>query len=390
MHRYASWVRGLHLFHDETITSGSLSRLSRNSPGGILFPKLEWLHWDWDVGERSVPLTFFRLFISSHLKRVTLNTRPSQSDAHIPWRQLAALVQLISVLPTSLESLSLLCGPEKDGPLRDAISSLVCRCGPFLRRFDTCVHLSEAAIHHLTQLPNLRHWSTIQCPPRTVPLPIFPSLENLRLEKQAAAPWVHLLASHERGTPRNGLTPATTLTDARVTLTSLYFVSATLASSLLSSIAKFRDLVTLYVWTDCSDVGSCTFRLKDENVGDLAASLPRLVNLQLGRPCHSNSCHTTVTSLLSISSHCLDLITLETHFNTQTIVGDMQCLVNGGAGRDKAKCKLESLVVGKMPLEVRGEDNETVVMGFKVIFPCLTGILAHDIRWCELRVQPRS
>ena len=105
----------------------------------------------------------------------------------------------------------------------------------------------------------------------------------------------------------------------------------------------------LYVRIDCSDVGGCTFHLKDENVGDFAAALPLPENLHLGRPCHDDSCDTTTASL-SISTHYLDLVILETHFNTLTIVDDVQRLVGGGATRDKTKCRLRYLMSGNLPL----------------------------------------
>jgi len=68
---------------------------------------------------------------------------------------------------------------------------------------------------------------------------------------------------------------------------------------------------------------------------DLAAALPCLESLNLGIACRRNTCATTIASLLSMSVHCLDLTDLEIHFNTVTIVGDIQRLLDGGAGRDK-------------------------------------------------------
>jgi len=57
-------MRRLYLNSDE-YTSDTLSRLSSNSPGGLLFPNLEWLRWD--VYEIDTTLAFFRLFLSPHL-----------------------------------------------------------------------------------------------------------------------------------------------------------------------------------------------------------------------------------------------------------------------------------------------------------------------------------
>ena len=117
---------------------------------------------------------------------------------------------------------------------------------------------------------------------------------------------------------------------------------------------------------------------------DFVATLPRLENLELGQPCHSDSRSATVASLLWISTRCLDLVALETHFNTVAIANDIQRLVNRGTGCDKARCELRSLTVGLLPLEVREEDIETVAMGLKVTFPCLMNISCHDGRWCEV------
>ena len=62
LQRYASWMRGLYLRHHENFTDSTLHRLSSNSTGGVLLPKLEWLHWD--VHETSTALNSFRLFLS--------------------------------------------------------------------------------------------------------------------------------------------------------------------------------------------------------------------------------------------------------------------------------------------------------------------------------------
>ena len=125
----------------------------------------------------------------------------------------------------------------------------------------------------------------------------------------------------------------------------------------------------------------------DNNMENLVTALPQLESLELGDVCELNSCNTTVTSLLSISLHCLDLTILEVHFNTQTIVSDMRRLLDGGTGRDRAKCQLRNLDVGWLPLEVDGEDIETVAMGFKVIFPCLTGFECWDDSWRRLEAK---
>jgi len=373
-------MRGLQLRPYERIPDSTLHRLSSNLPGGVLFSRLEWLRWD--VDETSIALTSFPLFLSPHLKRITFHNS-SMSD--IQSGQLADLVQIIPVLPTSLEDLDILCGRWEEEPLQDAISSLVHRCGSLLRRFHSYVPLSEAAIHHLMQLPNLRFWVTAQGPPQTALLSRFPPLEELRLHEQAALPWLHLLASHEKGILQNCSAPASSHANIRETLRFLNYLGKTIIdSTFLSPVLKFRNLVRLSVAPYCFGVGGCAFHLTDDDVEELAATLPRLKSLRLGTACDSNSCRTTVASLLSISVHCPDLTLLETHFNTLTIVDDVKRLHDGGSGRGNAKCKLRMLMVGYLPLEVRGEDIEILVVGFKAIFPCLLDLTDHNGRWYKL------
>jgi len=379
-------MRGLNIGLYGKIPDSTLHQLSSNSPGGVLFPKLEWLRWD--VYETSMALTSFPLFLSPHLKRITLYG-PGLSDISLD--QLAGLVQIIPFLPTSLEDLTVLCGMEEEPTLKDAISSFIYQCGPSLRRFHSCVTLSEAAVHHLMRLPNLHFWGTGQGPPRAVPPSLSPPLEELCLDKQAALPWLHLLASQKKGALQDCSTQTPSYADIRETLRSLFCPEDTIINStFLSSVLRFRNLVALHVCNQCYGVGGCFFRLTDDDVEEIAATLPRLESLQLGTPCDSNSCHTTVASLLSISIHCPGLTVLETHFNTLTIVDDMKRLLHGGSGRGNAKCKLRNLAIGYMSLEVRGEDIETIVVGLKVVFPYLVDFKGFTVRWHRLGSKLRD
>ena len=354
-----------------------LHRLSSNSPGGLLFPKLESL--DWRVW--STEISFFPLFLSPYLQRVTLTADLDKA----PESLLTPLVQMISLLPTSLEYLSVMCGDREGGPLGDALSSFSCRCGSLLRGFETSVPLSEAAINHLMRLPNLSHWAVAQEPPRIVPASIFPFLESVWLYEPEALPWLHLLASRERGALCNGSASATPHSYTRETVKSFECPGTIVDLTFLSSVVKFQNLVILNIHTDCSTTENCMFRLTDNDIEDLAASLPRLEDVRLGGPCQSTSCNATVAALLSMSVRCPDLTVLEIHFNTQTIVSDIQRLVDGGAGRHKAKCKLRKLMVGCLSLGVGGEDIDTVAMGFNVIFPCLANFEPWEGGWSQLR-----
>jgi len=372
-------MRGLHLGPYGKPPDSTLHRLSSKSPGGVLLPRLEWLHCA--VYETPITLTPFRLFLSPHLKRVILS---ASELSYVSRGQLAGLIQIFSFLPDSLEDLTITCGRGKEEPLEDAMSSFLCRSGSSLRRFCSNLPLSEAAIHHLLQLPYLRSWVIVQGLPQTIPPSIFPPLEELHLREQAALPWLHLLAARE-GKPRIGLTPAAAImnTNIKETLKHLRCPEDTpVDSTLLSCVSPFRSLVTLYVGGGyCEMVGICTFGLTDDDVENLTVTLPSLVSLRLGKACGLNSCRTTISSLLSISTHCLGLSVLEIHFNTRTIAGDIRRLLNGGSGRDEPRCALQSLLVGGLPLRVGEEAIGTVAMGFADIFPCLEGFSSVGDDW---------
>ena len=160
----AASASGSHLFHYGTPTANALLRLSRDLPGGLLFPRLEWLSWDiWDIHEVDTIFPFFRL-LSPNLGHITLYIPLHPSN--ISQEYLGLLVQVISLLPTSLEYLFVRRDqyPMAEEPLKDAMSSFVCQCGPSLRTSGTSIPLSEVAIHHM-RLLNLSYWCTAQGPP---------------------------------------------------------------------------------------------------------------------------------------------------------------------------------------------------------------------------------
>jgi len=80
----------------------------------------------------------------------------------------------------------------------------------------------------------------------------------------------------------------------------------------------------------------------------------------------------------------MDLVDLEIHFNTRTVVRDILRLVDEGARHDEARCELRNLKVGFLPRVVHEEDIETIAMGLHIIFPRLMNISSLDSRWCAV------
>jgi len=160
-------------------------------------------------------LPFFHLFLPPHLKDVSLTSgvHTSSPSPH--------LVQMVLSLPTSLEALTFYCGCNKVEVLQDAMSSFVSRCGQSLRKLDTSVPISETAIHHLVQLPNISAWTISQGLPRVIPTSIPPSLEELWFYDREALPWFDLIVSREKGALRNGSVLTTSQASVKGTLKGL-------------------------------------------------------------------------------------------------------------------------------------------------------------------------
>lgn len=66
------------------------------------------------------------------------------------------------------------------------------------------------------------------------------------------------------------------------------------------------------------------FKLNNDDVTELAAAMPLMEYLLLGRPCTENACTTTTVCLLSISVYCPKLEVLEIHSNITSIVDDLK------------------------------------------------------------------
>ena len=264
----------------------------------------------------------------------------------------------------------------------DSLSSVILRCGPQLTELSLPVALSDAAVNHLIQLSNLHTWRVEGPPPSysalSLPL-VFPPLKKFTLGEEFARGWFSLFERLERNVSAQGMTPLSRLKESLKSLNVGRSLSSSVNVSLISTIRIFHNLATLDVGVRCHDKdiwGSCTFKLNNNNVAELAMALPQLDYLRLGYPCSENACATTAACLLLISVHCIRLRVLEIHFNTTNIVGDLENISKDPQFEELRflpRCTLLWLEVFQMPLDLDESNLDTVASGMVNIFPSLGG-----------------
>ena len=382
--RYASWMYRVCLDESWALEEDAFSKFRHNSPAGGWFPALREL--DWCATRSNLPCV--NVFLSPHLKKISIRLPPPWYGFGVPSDALPAIASIIFALPTSaLQSLKVFSLTPWNyktprAAFRDSLSSAVLGCGPSLTEFISIVPLSETAVEHLIRLPHL-HTCRIEGPPPSHPashLPlVFPPLAELALGKDTPGGWLSVLE-------RLGGCPAP-LSKVKESLKSLKLPSTTTDTSFVSLAQIFHNLVNLWIDADCDGRGDgprCIFKLNNDNVTELAVALPQLELLVLGRPCSNNTCTTTVACLLSISVHCVKLRTLVIHFNTTNIVNDLKGISGDPRFhelRSRPKCKLPLLHVHQMPLTLDEADLETAVNGMVVIFPSLR--YCTEVVWCS-------
>ena len=95
--RYASWMHELSVDGQLTLGEDVVQKLRLNLPAGGWFPALEVSSWT--ATESNLP--YVDLFLSLHLKRISIYMSPSRDTRGISYGVLLAIVATISALPTS-------------------------------------------------------------------------------------------------------------------------------------------------------------------------------------------------------------------------------------------------------------------------------------------------
>ena len=359
-----------------TIGKNVFTRLSLAFPTELVCPqlqKLKWLsshHW----------LPSLRHFLSPTLAKIKIFTTPSGGPVPTP-------LPTIPTIPGSyLRSLRLTFHPADNEALGDMVSATILQCGGFLERLETSVRLSEAAVSHLIRLHHLRTLRIGSDPPAHPAIPssgIFPSLKTLILDNGVGYRWISFLGAALGDGPADGEV------GIRANLTRLYCLGGiTVDPAFISLICTFRKLTHVFADGSCSNEDACTFLLTDDDITRLANALPDIKSLRLGSPCSANRCHTTALSLFILSTRCLELRSLEIHFNTRGIGYLLDGLFKNPQHttmRSLPRCPLRYLGVANT--QISTDELETFVVYVSGIFHGLQGFRGCHRKWVEASVK---
>lgn len=347
-------------------------------------------------------LSFLPKFLTPHLTTIAISTGAlsafgvAESWDKLPDDIVPIICSVIKMFPSSLRALCVKLGVGPETRLTEEVSAYVLECGESLRVFGTNAVLSNQAIAHIMQLPELRNWATEQGPPQVTDLihhgipddvaSLFPSLEGLDLREEMALEWLSLFEVAKNRSPPWIM--------ARDSLSQVSYHHPTLPidSSLISRFLSFPELSDVRISMRCIP-GRCRSQITDEDVGRLATALPKLEALSLGElSCNSNTCPTTIRSLLVLSIHCPKLRYLNIHFRTGSLQADTLDMLGDAYSRGlhlRPKCALKTLVTQGMLVDFLAHNPVFISIGMLMVFPSLTGFVQSIIpdAWAHLEAM---
>ena len=354
---------------------------------------------EWRLNETN--FSYLSHFLSPYLTTIVVTTDPIiypiemvDSWDELPDEVVPTMRAAIKLFPSSPQIVCIKLGLGLETRFTEDVSAYVLGCGEPLRQFTTNVVLSTQAIVHLMKLPNLRGWTIEQGPPQVTDLinhgvtggiiSLLPSLWEIALMGEVALEWLSLFAAAKNHNP-----PWVVAGDS-LPMVSCNHSPLPIDSSLISRFLPFTNLVELQIMTECMFSGPCVSHLTDEDVEQLVIALPKLEAVTLGEwPCDSDTCQTTIRSLLSFSTHCAKLRYLNIHFRTANLRADMLDLLGNRHSRDlysKPKCVLKTLVTKSLPLKLSDYDPGLISIGMLMIFPSLTKFVSESSTWARLEV----
>ena len=354
--------------------------IAANIPTGFVCPQLRKVAWI-----STTHRTFTNLFVSSRLTAFEFSA--SNINA------VAGLASVMAELRTPcLQTLDIVSPPLEDPLLTTvttALSSFVLRCGFSLTRIVILMPLTDAAIRHIMQLPELIIWETtngLPDVPGLSPLDTFPKLERLCLHTAEALNWLPFFKTDAHRTSSNRVTHTPRNRGPYQTLTTIDYKfggPCQVDAALMSPVMLFRGLNILRLRWTCS-TGWCGFHLTDDDVGEIATALPNLVSLDLGGPCPDDSCQTTIASLLIISTCCKHLKKLRTHFRMWNILRDIESMPDNPRLHglfQLPRCGVEGLSMLQASLLLSSDHCKRVAEELINIFPSLHWIYGGSLGW---------
>ena len=348
--------------------------------------------------------SFLPRFLSPHLTKIiiTTNTLASPNESVDPWDELPDKVVLemrsaIKAFPSSIQCLYIHLGGGPETRFTEEISAFILGCGESLREFSTNLVLSTQAVVHLMKLPNLRILVTKQGPPQVTDLihhgvpdgvtSLFPSLNVLDLNGEAALEWLSLFEA------ANNRTPPWIMAGGSLPVLAFRQLTLPMDSSLVSRVLPLTGLTEVFFDMGCL-FRPCVSKFTDQDVERLAIALPKLEALTLGGwPCSEDTCPTTIRSLLFLSVHCTKLDHLNIHFRTANLRADMLDLLSYAYSHDlqsKPKCPLQALIVEDMFPKLDDYDPVFISIGMLMIFPSLVRFGTRSPAWAKLGVTVKA
>ncbi|KAF9792958.1 hypothetical protein BJ322DRAFT_90657 [Thelephora terrestris] len=386
VNRYASWMRTLIIYEDSTCPSPS-SRAWRElralRPADLL-PNLRSLEW-YSAADTFV---YINLFLSPRLTSLNVHVVPDVPNVG----------PILDFFPVeTLEELRFQ-DSSGDRAVQDAISKLVLKTTAALRSIVVSSDLSDAAIQHVTRLPNLSDASvTFANLDRLSVSPdagTFP-LRTLETRVDGAGGWKYLL-HNVKNLDSAVLFSSTVFQPEEIvavfgflidkgfhqTLRRLFFAvqnQCDLTPQVLAPLHKFESLTTLSVTSFCGPI-QCKSRLTNEALAQLAEALPQLVKLFLGAaPCATSTGEITLAGLRPLSTHCIHLETLQIHFSAFDIPSDIPDDALSSPSDQEPPgpnhCHLSQLVVGALPVST--SENSLLIVAYFLhqLFPRLSDVV---------------
>lgn len=257
--------------------------------------------------------------------------------------------------------------------------------------------LTEEARKVIHKLPDLRELLVVIEKDDSLPSLMLPSLTDLTISYDHDSDWLQAL----HGATLNKLVAATfysrseqigsfleefeniaPATSAETKLSKFRLYASRPWSPNYSSLLRFTHLSDLVIEFPCGD--TCSSKVDDDVVTDLARAMPKLVILRLGdEPCRKPPTGVTIKGLVALAHYCSDLWNLRIHLRLARLRDPPAIWVpNPGPTAPMRDCALTELDVGK----TQAPKGSTLALGVTLtrIFPRIERIRHTDKSWDEV------